>query len=148
MILIEYLKRNIYWVLGFFAVVCIFSFLQFKFNLIHAPNVIKIGIIGTYQQHDLPQELTRLISEGLTTASEEGKIMPVLVSGWEVNNDATQYKFKLKDNLKWSDNTQISSSDLDFAIPNTVVSFPEKGIIQFNLKESLRIKEMPNRPRR
>jgi len=136
LILIEYLKRNIYWVLGFFAVVCIFSFLQFKFNLIHAPNVIKIGIIGTYQQHDLPQELTRLISEGLTTASEEGKIMPVLVSGWEVNNDATQYKFKLKDNLKWSDNTQISSSDLDFAIPNTVVSFPEKGIIQFNLKES------------
>ncbi len=110
--------------------------LQFKFNLFAGQNVLRIGLVGTYQEHDLPLEVTRFLSSGLVKANLEGRIAPALVSGWEVNNDASQFKFKLKDNLYWSDNTKIYSDDLLFNIPNTEVSFPSKQEILFKLKQS------------
>lgn len=132
----EYLKRKILWVLGIAALAGILTGIQLQFNLIHAPRVVKIGIAGTYQEHDLPIEVTRLLSEGVTKSSEEGKVIPNLTDGWDVNKDATQYKFKLKEGLFWADRTPIIAEELEFNIPNTTVSYPEKGIIQFNLKES------------
>src|SRR5205823_650913 len=69
-------------------------------------------------------------------AEKDGKIKPNLVSGWEVNNDATVFKFKLKPDLTWVDNTPVKSSDLIFSIPNTDVSYPDDKTIQFKLKES------------
>lgn len=108
---------------------------QTKLNLFYSPS-LRVGLIGTYQEHDLPLELTQLVSASLVQVASDGKIKPNLVTGWETSNDATQFKFKLKDNLKWSDNTKVEAADLEFAIPNTTISSPDKTIIQFNLKES------------
>lgn len=136
LIFFEYLRRNKIWVFGSIAAVLILILLQLKFNFFYSSNVIKIGLIGTYQEYDLPREVTELLSKGLVEASSDGRIKPNLVSGWEANNEATQFKFKLKDNLKWSDNTNIKASDLEFSIPNTTVSYPDDKTIQFDLKES------------
>lgn len=136
MIAWEYVKRNRAWVIGGAAVLIIFLTMQLKLNLINSQNSIRVGLIGTYQEHDLPIEVTRLISAGLVEALADGRIRPNLVSGWEVNNDATEFKFKLKDNLKWSDNTQVKADDLEFAVPNTKVIFPDSKTIQFNLTEA------------
>lgn len=106
-----------------------------KLSLFSAPNAIRIGLIGTFQEHDLPEEVTELISTGLVKVDKDGKAAPNLVTGWETNKDATQFKFKLKDNLRWSDNTPIKAQDLGFSIPNTEISFPDEQTIQFNLKE-------------
>ena len=92
-------------------------------------------MIGTYQEHDLPSEITGLVSKSLVEVAPDKKIIPVLVSGWEVNNDATAFKFKLKDNLKWSDGSPMKAGDLEFPIPDTTVSYPDEKTIQFNLKE-------------
>lgn len=107
-----------------------------KLSFLYSHSALRIGAIGTYQEHDLPEEVTKLISSGLVKAGENEKILPSLVSGWEVNNDATSFKFKLKDNLKWADGTNLKSSDLELNIPNTQTSFPDDKTIQFNLKES------------
>lgn len=136
MIAWEYLKRSRAWVIGTVSILVIIILLQFKLNLIQRQSSIRIGLIGTYQEHDLPPELTKLVSEGLVEASADGRIKPNLVSGWEVNNDATEFKFKLKDNLRWSDNTPVKADDLEFAIPNTKVTFPNNKTIQFNLSEA------------
>ncbi|MDO8577187.1 MAG: ABC transporter substrate-binding protein [Candidatus Daviesbacteria bacterium] len=136
LIALEYLKRNLVWLAAGAGALIILVFLQVKLNLFYSPNVLRIGLIGTYQEHDLPLDITRLVSTGLVETSSDGKIKPNLVTGWEVNNDATQFKFKLKNNLKWIDNTPIKSSDLDFAIPNITISYPDEQTIQFNLKES------------
>ena len=136
MIVWEYLKRSRAWIIGAASILVIIILLQFKLNLIKQQSSIRIGLIGTYQEHDLPGELTRLVSYGLVEATAEGRISPKLVTGWEVNNDATEFKFKLKDNLRWSDNTQVKADDLEFAIPNTKVTFPNSKTIQFNLAEA------------
>lgn len=122
--------------IGGAVLVIVLSVVQLKLNLLHSKDVLRVGLIGTYQEHDLPQELTKLISAPLVEASSDGKIKPNLVKGWEVNNDATQFKFKLKDNLKWSDDTSVKSTDLEFGIPNVSVSYPDDNTIQFSLKES------------
>lgn len=122
--------------MGCVVLISVLVVLAGKLGFFNTQNTIRIGLIGTYQEHDLPFEVTKLLSRGLVEASSDGSIKPDLVSGWETNNDATQFKFKLKDNLKWADNTPVKSSDLEFSITNTDVSYPDNRTIQFNLKES------------
>jgi len=118
------------------VILIVIFFLQARFNLLFKDQDLRIGLIGTYQEHDLPEEVTRLVSTGLVKADEKGKIKPNLVTGWEVNNDITSFKFKLKDNLKWSDGKLLKAQDLVIVIPNTEVSFPDDKTIKVSLKES------------
>lgn len=136
LIFLEYLKRKKGWFIGVVIISTILITLQVKLSLIKQPETVRIGLVGTYQQHDLPEEVVKLLSTGLVKAGSDGKILPNLVNGWEVNNDATQFKFKLKDNLFWIDNTEVKSQDLEFNIPNTSISYPNDKTIQFDLKES------------
>lgn len=124
------------WFVGGVIVLSFFTFLQIKFQFLHSENILRIGFVGTYQEHDLPDDVTGFISTGLVKADNQGRIKPNLVTGWEVNNDATEFKFRLKDNLRWIDKTAVKASDLDFNIPNTSISYPDERTIQFNLKES------------
>lgn len=128
-------KRNIKWIFLGAALLLSLVFIQAKFNLFYCPSCLRVGLIGTYQEHDLPFEVTSLVSEGLVKVDERQHIRPNLVSGWEVSNDATRFKFKLKD-IKWVDGTAVKSQDLEFGIPNVTVSYPDDKTIQFNLKES------------
>ncbi len=132
----EYLKRNRKWVISSFILITVLLFAYFKFNFFYPEKSISLGFIGTYQEHDLPLEVLRLLSQSLVKADDNGRIKPYLVSGWETNNDATEFKFKLKEGLKWADGTDISASELEFSIPSTEVSYPDNKTIQFKLKES------------
>ena len=133
---LETLKRNKLAIGISILAIAFFYIAQFKFNLFYNSNSISLGLIGTYQEHDLPEEVTKLVSQGLVTSDENGRIEGNLAFGWETNNDATEFKFKLKDDLKWVDGTSIKSGDLVFAIPNVEISIPNEKTIQFNLKES------------
>lgn len=135
LIVLEVVRRNIgkVW-FGLIFLAAIFL-LQFKFNLFYPTNVVRIGLIGTYQEHDIPSEVTKLISESLVITDENGRVKPNMVTGWEINNDATEFKFKLKDDLLWSDGQPISASEIIFNIPNTQVTFPDEKTIQFKLQE-------------
>lgn len=135
LIVIGYTKRNKVWIAGGAAFLIILIILQTKFNLFYSQNIIRIGLVGTFQEHDLPEEVTKFVSTPLVEAGSDGRIKPNLITGWEVNSDATQFKFKLKDNLRWADNTKVKTSDLEFSIPNTTLIFPDERTIQFNLKE-------------
>lgn len=136
LIFIKHLQRHSkMWFLLLAALVTV-VFLQFKMGLVDLnPNVIRQGFVGTYQEHDLPAEVTRLVSEPLVKPDENNRIVANLVTGWETNKDMTNFKFKLKDNLKWSDGTPIKSQDLEFMIENAQTSYPDDKTIEFQLKE-------------
>lgn len=116
-------------------IIVTFSSIQFDFFKLYS-NYLSEGFIGTYQTNDLPEGVTRLLSAPLVTLDVSGKPQPYLVAGWEVNSDATIFKFKLKNDLKWSDQTPLKASDLEFNIPDTEVSFPDDKTIQFKLGSS------------
>lgn len=136
LVCLEYIKRN----KQLFALTIIFFvsliLTQLKFNILFGKSDLRIGLVGTYQEHDIPQDVGKLLSKGLVEADENGQMKPNLLEGWEVNNDATVFKFKLKSDLKWSDGTPIKATDLNFAIPNTELSVLDEKTLQFKLKES------------
>ncbi|TSC86054.1 MAG: Uncharacterized protein G01um10147_992 [Microgenomates group bacterium Gr01-1014_7] len=136
LIAIKFIKRNYWWFIGLAILIPVAIFVQVKFNLFYNPNTISLGLIGTYQEHDLPFQVTKLISEGLVKVMENGHVKPNLVSGWEVNNDATSFKFKIKPDLQWADGSPVRSQDLVFEIPNVDVSIPDEVTAQFSLKEA------------
>ncbi|WP_163267208.1 ABC transporter substrate-binding protein [Chelativorans alearense] len=44
------------------------------------------------------------------------KVVPNLAESWEINDDATEYTFKLREGLKWSDGQPMTSEDIAFAV--------------------------------
>ncbi len=136
LILFKILNRNKILLILSFVILFLILFAQFRFKLFYNPNSISLGFIGTYQEHDLPLEVTKFISQGLVKEGMDGRIKGGLISSWETNNDATSFKFKLREGLKWVDNTPIKSKDLEFVIPNTEIAFPDDNTILFKLKES------------
>lgn len=102
------------------------TLIQLKFKIFFDNNTIRLGLVGTFQEHDLPDAVTRLVSKDLISLS----------MGWEVNNDATEFKFKLKDDVRWSDGTLLTSSDLEINIPDTESSAPDESSVRFKLKQS------------
>ncbi|MEK7616761.1 MAG: ABC transporter substrate-binding protein [Patescibacteria group bacterium] len=135
LVCIRYLNR---YKKGAFLGVILFVFLiflQYKFNLFYETNAVRIGIIGTYQEHDIPIEVARLLSNSLVESDPTGKIVPKLVKGWETSSDATFFKFKLKEDLLWEDGTPVKSDDLSFNIPDVEVSAKEREV-HFKLKDA------------
>ena len=98
------------------------------------PTSISEGIVGTYQTHDLPESVTNLLSKSLVSTDENGRMVGNLAEGWDVNSDATVYKFKLRNNIYWSDGARIKSNDIEFSIQDVEVSYPDEATIQFKLK--------------
>ncbi|QQG43344.1 MAG: hypothetical protein HYW45_04095 [Candidatus Daviesbacteria bacterium] len=121
--------------LGVVTALVLLTIFQIQFNILWGKKILSEGLVGTYQEADLPLEVTKLLSQGLTKTDQTGRTVGDLAAGWEVNNDATTFKFKLKDNLRWADNLNLKSGDLDINIPNVEVSFPDEKTVEFKLKE-------------
>ncbi len=136
LITIGYVRRVKLIIVIIFLLGVLLIFAQAKFNFFYNPNTITLGLIGTYQEHDLPHQVTSLLSESLVKVEENGHVKPNLAVSWEVNNDATIFKFKLKEGLQWSDGSPIKAADLLFEIPDVSETTPDDRTIQFNLKEA------------
>ena len=55
--------------------------------------------------------------EGLVRFDQEWQsVVPNLAESWEANADATEYTFKLRDGVKWSDGTPFTTEDIAFAV--------------------------------
>lgn len=52
---------------------------------------------------------------GLFRHGENGKIVPALCKEYKVSDDGLTYTFHLKDGLKWSDNSELTAADFEYA---------------------------------
>ena len=53
--------------------------------------------------------------EGLYTYDENGALQPALAENTEVSEDGLTYTFTLRDGLKWSDGTDLTAKDFEYA---------------------------------
>lgn len=136
LILVKLLKRNAANFISILLAILITIFVQYKFALFYNPNTISLGFIGTYQEHDLPLEVTRLLSQSLVEADVAGRFKGKLLKGWEINKDVTVFMLKLKDNLKWADDSLLKAADLELAMPDLAIKNLDDKTIQITLKEA------------
>ena len=51
--------------------------------------------------------------EGFVSYDEEGQIQPAAADHWDVNDEATEYTFYIRDDEKWSDGSDVTSADFE-----------------------------------
>jgi peptide/nickel transport system substrate-binding protein len=56
------------------------------------------------------------IFDGLVTYDDDLKPLPQLATAWEVSPDGLEYRFKLREGVKWHDGKPFSSADVAFSI--------------------------------
>ena len=58
--------------------------------------------------------------EGLVTSNANNELVPALAEKWEVSEDGKTYTFTLKDGLKWSDGSPLTTADFMFSFERTL----------------------------
>ncbi|PWK11576.1 peptide ABC transporter substrate-binding protein [Tumebacillus permanentifrigoris] len=60
------------------------------------------------------------VMEGLTRMDKDGKAIPGVAKEWKVSPDGLTYTFTLRDDSKWSDGTNVSAKDFEYAWKRTL----------------------------
>src|SRR3989344_2625627 len=94
----------------------------------------KIGVEGAYTVSELPIFITSKISTGLTTLDANYKVKPGAAYRWEIKDDGKTYIFYLKDNLKFSDQSILTSSNINYNLIDVESQTPNKNVIVCRLK--------------
>lgn len=95
-----------------------------------------IGILGSYTKDDLPQEVSTLVSYGLTTIGEDGKALPGIASSWVIKDNGKTYIFNLRQDVYFSDKTRVTSYLINYNFIDVSVEKPDEDTIVFKLKDS------------
>lgn len=76
--------------------------------------------------YDWPQmsNFTRGWLEYLVQYERDGSFTPMLLEGWEVNDDATEYRLSVRPGVTWSDGSAFTAEDVAFNIRR----WAEKGV--------------------
>ncbi|MBL0388057.1 peptide ABC transporter substrate-binding protein [Tumebacillus sp. ITR2] len=60
------------------------------------------------------------VMEGLTRLDKSGKAVPGVAKDWKVSDDGLTYTFNLRDDSKWSDGTNVTAKDFEYAWKRTL----------------------------
>jgi len=93
-----------------------------------------IGLVGRYSLDTLPEEVSSLISGGLTHVEADGSVTPLLAERWVTENDDKTFRFLLKKNLTWQDGKPLIPADLTYNFADVEVITTPTEII-FKLKD-------------
>lgn len=134
--LVTFLRRKFKIIGSLFLILIFLSVLTFYWNQAYSkPNLVE-GIVGTHQEHDLPEVVTNLLSQSLVVMDKSGIPKPNLIKQWEVDKEAKKYTLTLKDNLYWTDGTKVISSDISIPIPDIKISYPNDKTITLDIGSS------------
>ena len=127
-------KRKNIIILGFVVGMGTFFFIYKVFNF-PQENIERIGLVGKFTVQELPYEIQRLVSGGLTEINPDGSVKPDMAESWEVKNDGKEYWFKIKDNLFWQDKKPLTAFDINLKFTDVAMTIIDKKTIKFLLKE-------------
>jgi ABC-type transport system substrate-binding protein len=86
---------------------------------------VKIGIEGLYTTTNLPPIISHQISYGLTQMTENDKpVLSPIIKELSINQDKTNYLFKIDTSKTWHDGKKLVSSDIRYQIPGISFSSP------------------------
>lgn len=117
-----------------FLLIAVLILLGFLSRATFRPTITE-GIIGVYEEGNLPSTVTNLISKSLVKMDETGTPIPDLAESWDATDEAKEYKIKLKNGLIWSDNTPVKSSEIKIDIPDVTLEYPDDSMLLFKISD-------------
>ncbi|OGK15568.1 hypothetical protein A3H80_04500 [Candidatus Roizmanbacteria bacterium RIFCSPLOWO2_02_FULL_37_19] len=127
---------TISFIAGFFL---IFVFINIfpLFNSLFFQKTDVIGIVGTYNLQNIPDEVKQEISNPLVTVDQNGEIRPVLANSWEILNNGKTYRFHLKADLYWTDKKKFTAHDIEYNFQDVAVQVVDDYTLDFVLSQPL-----------
>lgn len=77
-------------------------------------KVIKIGVLGKYTIEEIPDDILKELSRGLTKQSDNGLVLPDISSSWQISPDGQVYTFNFANKFSWSDGTEFKPEDVNY----------------------------------
>ena len=68
------------------------------------------------QTNDADRDLTQIIYSSLFKYDGQGNLIPDLVESYNISEDGLSYEIKIKENVKWHDNEQLTVDDIIYTI--------------------------------
>lgn len=95
-----------------------------------------IGMVGAYELENLPSNILNKLSLGLTSVAKDGTIKPGIAEKWKIGNNGKAYAFYLKEDIYFSDGTNLTSNHIRHNFADASVIRPNKYTIVYMLKDS------------
>jgi len=94
-----------------------------------------VGIEGLYSAANLPAEVSSKISYGITTLTQNEKVITSpIIDKLEVDEGTLNYTFYFKDNLYWHSGRKFRTSDLSIDIAGTTVTHKSPNVLVLTLQ--------------
>lgn len=117
----------------------IFSFLFISKLIPYLPKIKKkekIGLIGKITIDQLPDNVSKLLGQGLVGLNDDGTANNNgLAKNWIISEDGLDYTFTLKDNLTWVDNKPILADQIVYDFKNVERQIIDDKTLKFILQE-------------
>jgi peptide/nickel transport system substrate-binding protein len=95
----------------------------------------KIGVIGQYSTNELPDQVLKELSYGLTQFDTKGEVIPALCESWTVADEGKTYIFNIKkDDIYWHDGKKFETSDINYNFKEIGFTINQNQVT-FSLKE-------------
>lgn len=95
-----------------------------------------IGVVGTHTVATLPPIILSDLSRGLTKIEKDGTVASDLAHTWEVKDNGKKYIFYLNKNIRFTDEREFTSADINYPFSDVKKETPDKYTVIFLLKES------------
>jgi len=116
-------------ILGFFVIT------RFAHLLPQPKPKQRIAKIGRYSPDQLPQDILKNLSLGLTTTAKDGSAAPGLAKDWQISKNGLEYTFILREDLRWQDGDKITTQDIDYQFSDVSKEILNEKKVKFTLKE-------------
>jgi len=94
-----------------------------------------MGLVGSFTPTQLPIEIQRLLSVGLTSVDATGDVSPALATSWTVSPDGKEYTFSLRTNVSWHDGKPFTAYDVNYNLRDVEFTALNDSTLQVKLKE-------------
>lgn len=135
--LVAFLKRKykLTVIICCLTLIGVYSFFYIKGNFI--PNQVVEGVVGTYEEKNLPEVVSNLTTTKFVGINEKGlPDLTGLAESWVATGEAKEYVFKIKKDQVWSDGSLIKASEISLKIPEVKVEVVDDNTIKFLLADS------------
>ena len=93
----------------------------------------RIGLTGRWGVDSLPQNILRLISEGLTITNSDGSVSPGLAASWSTTDNGSTWVFYLDPQKIWQDGKKVTSDSIKYSFSDAKVEKPDDKTLVFKL---------------